>query len=53
MAGSREHGNDPLSSIKGWEFLDQMSISLSRGIVLHGIMELGLHPLYFKCTRAV
>jgi len=25
VAGSREHGNEPSSSIKGWEFLDKLS----------------------------
>jgi hypothetical protein len=26
MAGSCEHGNEPVSSIKGWEFLEYLSV---------------------------
>jgi hypothetical protein len=35
--GSCEHGNEPLDSIKGREFLDQLSINLSTRILLLGV----------------
>jgi hypothetical protein len=37
VAGSREHGNEPLGSIKRGEFLDRVTVSFSRRPLLYGL----------------
>jgi len=37
VAGCCEHGNEPWGFLRGGEFLDQLSISLSKRTLLHAV----------------
>jgi len=38
VAGSCEHGNEPLGSVKGWEFLKELSdFTFTRRTLLHWV----------------
>jgi hypothetical protein len=39
VAGPFEHSNEPLGSIKGRKFLDEQTVSFSRGTLLHGVSQ--------------
>jgi hypothetical protein len=52
VVGSCEHGNEPSSSIKVVEFLDQLSDSFSEMTLLLGISGIAFHSINFVVMKS-